>query len=131
MPIHIREKFLADYYNAATLQQRLQQSHMYVAEVNSTICGFASYTAADSEGQCELSSIYLHPQQQGKGVGTALLNIALQSFDNLKTIQLIVERDNTTGMQFYLAKGFQIVEEFEEQFEGHTLHSVRMALNIK
>lgn len=130
LPVHIRQKFLEDYYNASTLLQRLENSIMYVAEKDDTICGFANYLPVDAEGNCELASIYLNPQLQGKGIGTALLEEAIQTFNGLKAIQLIVERDNTIGMRFYKSKGFQIVEEFEEDFEGQTLYSVRMMLKI-
>ena len=130
LPVHIRQKFLEDYYNARALLQRLENSIMFVAEKDDTICGFDNYLPVDTAGNCELASIYLNPQLQGKGIGTALLEEAIQNFYGLKTIQLIVERDNAIGMQFYQSKGFQIVEEFEEDFEGHTLYSVRMLLNI-
>jgi len=31
---------------------------------------------------------------------------------------------------FYEAKGFKVVKEFDEEFEGHVLKTIRMVLNL-
>jgi hypothetical protein len=41
-----------------------------------------------------------------------------------------VEKENNIGTTFYQAKGFKVVSEFDDDFEGHTLQSVRMVLKI-
>lgn len=130
IPQSIQDKFLAVAYNVERLFQRMQQSIVYVAEIEDTVSGFANYSPIDESGTSELAAIYLLPSSQGKGVGTALLQRAIQDFSNLKEIHLTVERDNSIGMNFYVAKGFKIVEEFEEDFEGHVLQSVRMVLEV-
>lgn len=130
IPLHIQNEFLEAAYNEARLLQRLESSIMYVAQYEGSECGFANYSKIDDEGHCELAAIYLLPSVQGKGIGSALLQQAIQNFNGIKTIHLIVERDNAIGMRFYQSKGFELVEEFEEDFEGHTLYSVRMRLTV-
>lgn len=41
-----------------------------------------------------------------------------------------VEAENEKGKRFYEAKGFAALEQFEEDFEGHMLQTVRMVLYI-
>lgn len=50
--------------------------------------------------------------------------------ENLKEVYLDVEKDNTIGTNFYKAKGFKIVDEYDDNFDGHILKTVRMVLKI-
>lgn len=130
IPLHIQNNFLDTAYNEARLLQRLESSIMHVAQYEGSVCGFANYSKVNDEGLCELVAIYLLPSVQGKGIGSALLQQAIQDFNGLKEIHVNVEQANTIGMNFYLAKGFKIVKQFEEDFEGHILHTVRMVLEV-
>lgn len=50
--------------------------------------------------------LFVHPKQQGKGYGTALLNFAYEK----KGIKLIdVNEDNQKGLNFYLSRGYKII----------------------
>lgn len=48
----------------------------------------------------------------------------------VKKIFVEVEKENRTGKNFYKAKGFEDVAEYDEDFEGHILKTVRMALHV-
>ncbi|MED2496807.1 GNAT family N-acetyltransferase, partial [Bacillus thuringiensis] len=41
-----------------------------------------------------------------------------------------VEAANEKGKRFYEAKGFAELEQFEEDFEGHMMQTVRMVLYV-
>lgn len=41
-------------------------------------------------------------------------------------IEVEVEQDNQIGIRFYEAKGFQVREIYEEDFDGHLLKTVKM-----
>lgn len=45
-------------------------------------------------------------------------------------IYINVERDNKSGRDFYNAKGFTVVSEFDDNFDGHILKTVRMVLKV-
>lgn len=77
-----------------------------------------------------MGSIYLYPEYQGKGIGSALLQQGIKNLDGVKEIYINVEKDNQIGKTFYEAKGFEIVKEFDDEFDGHILKTVRMALKI-
>ncbi|TDX93478.1 UNVERIFIED_CONTAM: acetyltransferase (GNAT) family protein [Lysinibacillus xylanilyticus] len=97
--------------------------------MKSHIVGFANFSNI-VDGEAELYSIYLLPETQGKGIGTALLQEGLKMPPDLKSLLVCVEKENTIGMNFYQAKGFKQLEEFDELFDGHLLKTVRLGLNI-
>lgn len=130
IPLEIQNKFLEGAYNVKKLEQRLKQTTMYVAEIDGKACGFANYLPVDTEGKCELAAIYLLPTYQGNGIGSAFLKQAIKDLPNLKQIHLYVEQQNKIGMNFYIAKGFKMIEQFEEDFDGHPLQTVHMMLKL-
>ncbi|WP_026859840.1 GNAT family N-acetyltransferase [Jeotgalicoccus psychrophilus] len=130
IPIEIQDNFLKGAYNNQMMERRLEHSLMLVAEAENTIAGFANFTPVNQQGQTELSAIYLLPGYQGEGIGSALLNAGIEKLKDVKEIHLDVEKENTIGMAFYKAKGFKIVDEYNENFDGHILKTVRMVLAL-
>lgn len=76
------------------------------------------------------NAIYLYPDWQGKGIGTALLQRGIKELDNVNQICVDVEKENTTGKTFYEAKGFQAIKEYDDDFYGHILKTVHMCLAL-
>ena len=130
IPIEIQNNFLKSAYNDEMMKQRLERSFLYVAEVEGKVVGFANYSPVRDGGKVELAAIYLYPEFQGKGIGTALLKQAIKELEGTKEIYINVEKDNKIGMSFYVAKGFEIVKEFDDEFDGHILKTVRMVMKI-
>jgi len=130
IPLEIQKSFLESAYNDEMMQRRLKSSFIYVSEIDGKIVGFANFSPVKEDGKTELLAIYLNPEFQGKGLGTALLNKGLKNLDGVKEVFINVEKENTVGTTFYQAKGFKVVSEFEEDFDGHPLKTVRMALKI-
>lgn len=131
IPLEVQDNFLKSAYNDEQMKLRLEHSVIYVAEVEGQVVGFANYSPVRDGGKVELAAIYLYPDFQGLGIGTALLKRAVTELDGLKEIYINVEKGNTIGMNFYKAKGFEIVEEFDDNFDGHILKTFRMALKIR
>jgi ribosomal protein S18 acetylase RimI-like enzyme len=130
IPLSVQENFLKSAYNDEMMKARLVRSFLFVAEVTVKIVGFANFSPVNEEGDAELSAIYLSPEYQGKGIGTTLLNQGILKIDGVKKIYLNVEKENNIGVTFYEAKGFKQIEEFDEDFDGHILKTVRMVLNV-
>lgn len=128
IPENIQENFLQSAYNDQMMEKRLSNSLMLVAEVDGNIVGFANFSKVSEAGVVELSAIYLYPAYQGNGIGSALLDNGIEALDNLNEIQLDVEKENTIGMNFYKTKGFKAVKEYDDNFDGHILKTVRMAM---
>ncbi|WP_307892486.1 GNAT family N-acetyltransferase [Bacillus swezeyi] len=130
IPFDVQEKFLQKAYNDERMQQRLEHSLILVSEADGKIIGFANCSFVREGGEANLAAIYLYPEYQGKGIGTALLEEGIKHLEGVKKLFVEVEKDNRNGKHFYQAKGFEDVSEYEEDFEGHILKTVRMVLNV-
>ena len=129
IPIHIQDNFLAEAYSVKMVKKRLRKTKFFVAVVDSKIVGFANYSPLLAEDKVELHAIYLYTEYQGTGIGTAFLEAGKDEL-GAKEILLNVERKNQTGLNFYHAKGFEKISEFDDDFNGHTLHTIRMSLKF-
>jgi ribosomal protein S18 acetylase RimI-like enzyme len=130
IPLEIQENFLKSAYNDERMKQRLERSVLFVAEVESEIVGFANFSEVKEDGTAELGAIYLYPDQQNKGIGTALLQKGIEELEGVKEIYINVEKENKIGKTFYEAKSFEVVKEFDDDFDGHILKTVRMVLKL-
>ena len=129
IPQHIQNRFLEMAYSKERLKQRCEKTPMYVATERENIIGFANFSNVKKDGEVELAAIYLLPEVWGKGVGSLLLAYGIERLSP-SAIFINVEAENEVGKQFYAARNFQVVEEFEEDFEGHTLKTIRMMLKL-
>ena len=130
IPRKIQENFLKVAYSDEMMEKRLNESLIFVAVMNNKVVGFSNFTTVNNAGQAELSAIYLYPNHQGKGIGTALLQQGIETLKNVKTIYIDVEKENNSGTIFYKAKGCKVIKEYEENFDGHMLQTVRMCLTV-
>ena len=130
IPFAIQESFLNAAYNDEMMKRRIENSFMFVSEVAGKIVGFANFSSVKEGGESELGAIYLSPDYQGKGIGTALLAEGIMNLDGVKEVFINVEKENKIGTSFYKAKGFDMVSEFDDNFDGHILKTVRMVLKL-
>jgi GNAT superfamily N-acetyltransferase len=130
IPLEVQNNFLKLNYSDESMKQRIERSIVYVAEVEGKVVGFANYSTVRDGGKVELAAIYLYPEFQGKGIGTALIQQAVKELKGIKEIYINVEKDNKNGMNFYEAKGFEIVKESDVEFDGHILKQVRMVKKV-
>jgi ribosomal protein S18 acetylase RimI-like enzyme len=130
IPLEVQNNFLKSNYSDESMIQRIERSIVYVAEVEGKVVGFANYSTVRDGGKVELAAIYLYPEFQGKGIGTALIQQAVKELKGIKEIYINVEKDNKIGMNFYEAKGFEIVKESDLEFDGHILKQVRMVKKV-
>ncbi|WP_102262538.1 GNAT family N-acetyltransferase [Mesobacillus jeotgali] len=130
IPLEVQNNFLKANYSDESMIQRIERSIVYVAEVEGKVVGFANYSKVRDGGKVELAAIYLHPEFQGKGIGTALIQQAVRDLKGIIEIYINVEKDNKIGMNFYEAKGFEIVKESDSEFDGHILKQVRMVKKV-
>jgi RimJ/RimL family protein N-acetyltransferase len=131
IPRHIQDSFLQNAYSRDSMKRRLKHSHIFVAEMDMEIVGFANFSMVDQDGKAELGAIYLLPEFQGIGIGTALLNEGLKKLPGIRKIHLRVEKHNVRAKRFYESKGFKAVTEMEEDFNGHMLTTVWMVWNVR
>ncbi len=51
-------------------------------------------------------------------------------FSEIKSLIVCVERENTTGMSFYQARGFVRIAEYDDLFDGHILKTIKLSLKL-
>lgn len=130
IPNAIQDNFVSSSYSSEMLKKRLSETLFLVAERDNEIVGFANFTPLKDERKVELGAIYLYEEYQGKGIGTDLLEAGIEQLKNVKKIYVNVEKENEAGVTFYKSKGFRIETEYEDLFDGHTLQTVRMVLEV-
>lgn len=130
IPRDIQDSFIQSAYSDEMMARRIANSLLLIAETEEKVIGFANFSHVRDLGKVELAAIYLHPECKGHGIGTALLNKGIEILEGAKEIYINVENDNEIGKSFYQAKKFDVIEEFEENFEGHMLQTIRMVLKL-
>jgi ribosomal protein S18 acetylase RimI-like enzyme len=130
IPLEIQASFLTSAYSDEMMLKRLEVSSLYVAEKNGKIVGFANFSPVKEEGEVELGAIYLYKEYQGEGIGTALLQEGIKELNGARSVYISVEKENETGTNFYRAKGFTVVSEFDDDLEGHITKMYRMVLSL-
>lgn len=130
IPNEIQDAFLEQAYSNDMMKRRLERSHLFIAEAEGEIAGFANFSPIKHGNEAELGAIYILPQYQGIGIGTALLQEGIGYLEGVKKLYVCVEAENEKGKAFYNAKGFAALERFEEDFEGSILQMMRMVLHI-
>src|SRR5699024_3430032 len=111
IPRKIQENFLAEAYSTKMMKHRMKQTNLYVAESDQEIIGFANYSPVLDSGKVDLHAIYLYKEFQGKGIGTAFLDIGKKELE-AEEIILNVEKQNLQALHFYQAKGFKEIAAF-------------------
>lgn len=100
-------------YSVERLRERVQQADAFLAaERDGLMIGFAQFSRRDV-GEALLSSIYVLPEEQGSGVGTALLEAGVRVLAPIRRLCVEVEERNWKGRRFYREKGFRFTRSFE------------------
>ena len=102
------------FYSPASLRrQMLEDRHQFlILEEAEEPIGFASWSVTQEPGVYKLHKLYVLPGQQGKGLGTMILQFI---FDDIRPegavmLRLNVNRYNK-ARQFYEKMGFAVVKE--------------------
>ena len=88
----------------------LPMAETYVLEEAAGIVGFISTV------QHALAALFVHPREQSKGYGLALLQSVKERGPKL---ELKVYKENENAFRFYSRHGFSVVEETVDEDTGH------------
>lgn len=100
-------------YSDVSLHQQMKEGHHYwLAELEGKSIGYASFSRTENWTTYKLHKLYIDPNIQRKGVGTALLNKIIQTIksDHGKFLQLQVNRSNFPALDFYKKNGFFVIK---------------------
>lgn len=116
----IPEDDLLSYFNSAytpavlrELQSRPNVDGYVAEEPPGTVVGYLKTHLEAEEKRFYVSSVYIHPSSQGKGIGTALMKTAEnRAFAlGMSEVWLGVMLQNVPALDWYKRTGFHFVEE--------------------
>jgi GNAT superfamily N-acetyltransferase len=103
---------------------------VHVAEIDGRIVGFAgggrARQSAPSGYVGEVYAIYVHPTQQGRGIGRVLLKAAAEGLVERRLVPIVIWTlfNNPQSRGFYESLGGVVIAEKREPFDGYELHEV-------
>ncbi|GHA78251.1 GNAT family N-acetyltransferase [Pontibacter akesuensis] len=99
----------------------------YVVEENGKLIGSGGINFFPAEKLARISWDIVHPEFQGKGIGTELLRHRIARIEKEQGIELIVVRTTQLVYKFYQKAGFELVKT-EKDFwaEGFDLYQMEM-----
>lgn len=116
--------FFADYALAEFTPSKIEKlildpgQFILVSENEEGIDGFIRLSSASKApvpgcSEMEISTFYVQPRHQGKGIGKHLLDAALQHCheNRIQSVWLTTNAENDPAIAFYLARGFEQVGE--------------------
>ena len=122
---------LDEMYSAEALTNQMENGHGFlILTVNEIAKGYASFSKQD-ETTYKLQKLYLHPDQQGKGVGKMLIDFVEQKVKNLGAEQLILNVNRGNNAQaFYLKVGYHVLEEIDIPYHQYVLNDFIMGKSL-
>ncbi|MEK5036847.1 GNAT family N-acetyltransferase [Sporosarcina sp. FSL K6-3457] len=130
IPEDIQKKFIDRSYSHAMMLKRMERSTVLIAECEGNPIGFANFTKKDEDGDSELTAMYVLPSHQHMGYGKKLFNYALSMLNDAQQFFVYVDGRNLNGRAFYEKQGFELLEVFEEDFEGHPVETAQYVYYI-
>jgi len=102
------------FYSPSSLKKQLiEEKHVFIlVENGDEPIGFASYSPIRTTGVYKLHKLYVLPNQQGKGLGKAIVDFIVEDIQpkSAHALQLNVNRYNK-AKNFYERLGFEIIRE--------------------
>ena len=95
----------------------------FVLLFNQKIVGCGGINFEDNNTTAKISWDILHPDHQGKSLGTKLLQYRIDKLKSIESIQKIVVRTSQIAYQFYEKQGFELFEVIKDYWaEGFDLY---------
>ncbi|SMY08107.1 GNAT family N-acetyltransferase [Flavimaricola marinus] len=102
---------LVSHFTPETVAEAIDRNNMILAESNGRMLATASLggTAADPQAYA-LRTFFVDPDAQGMGIGSRLLP-QLEAHARDLGVTALPVRSSISGMPFYEARGFEVVDE--------------------
>ncbi|MEW6512157.1 MAG: GNAT family N-acetyltransferase [Bacteroidota bacterium] len=132
--------YLDDQYSRTKLEEKVR-NHLLrgvIASWDNVDVAYMIVASVPQEGRCYVSSVYVLPAYQGKGIGSSLLSLAreIARGEGYNSIWLAVMTENRAAREWYERMGFQFPQEAPftmgsttvnhligfQRFDEHTSH---------
>ncbi|MEE9237466.1 MAG: GNAT family N-acetyltransferase [Thermoplasmata archaeon] len=104
---------------------------MFLAKEGERVVGLAANRRIDDE-TLELAGIIVLQSLLGRGIGSRLLNVAVDAarHDGYTRLDVMTEADNERAIAFYKEKGFALSETTEEKVESVRVRVLRLIRDL-
>ena len=119
-----RARCLAEWYSPEAVERAVTEPSVgYFVAVDDGVVGYASGDVTRTESVGRLSSLYVHPDRWGDGVGTRLLDAVETNLADrgASEMRILVLAENAVGVEFYRSRGFEQVETRRTTLAGESL----------
>lgn len=97
----------------------------YVIELDNQLVACGGFNASDKPAQIRISWDIIHPNYQGKGLGSQLLQFRIQEIKKIIGIEIISVRTSQIVYPFYAKYGFKLKEIVKDYWaKGFDLYSM-------
>lgn len=131
IPEDIQTAFVEQSYSEAMLLMRMKKTTVLIVECEGTPVGFANFTKKDHDGDSELTAMYILPTHQQAGYGKQLFDVTVSMLADAEQLFVYVDERNKAGRAFYEKQGFELLDVFDELFEGHPVTTAQYVYSIK
>lgn len=125
LPQETQIHYIDRSYGDFMLTKRMEKTIVLVVEYEGIPIGFANFTEIDEDGDAEITAMYILPAYQRAGYGSRLLQATFTALANVTQLFAYVDGNNEIGRAFYEKNGFQLLDLFDETFEGHPVETAQ------
>ena len=103
----------------------------YVIEVNHLMVGCGGFNLTDNKETAKISWDIIHPQHQGKGLGSDLTKFRIRKIKEIKTVKTVSVRTSQIVYKFYEKFGLQTKEIVKDFWDvGFDLYRMDNDINL-
>lgn len=103
-----------------------EREYYYVVESGNTIIGCGGINFADHPGLAKISWDIIHPDFQGKGIGSQLLQFRIEKIKSLNPSAQIMVRTSQHAYTFYQKNNFTLKEVIKDYWaKGYDLYTMQ------
>ncbi|MCB0497127.1 MAG: GNAT family N-acetyltransferase [Cyclobacteriaceae bacterium] len=104
--------------------------HYFVVQDGNKLVGCGGFDVLDNGTKGRLAWDFFHPDVQGKGYGTLLINYCLEELKIIESIKTIDVRTSQFAYTFYARFGFELIEIKEDYWAtGFDLYYMKLVVD--
>jgi ribosomal protein S18 acetylase RimI-like enzyme len=126
------DEVTAVWHDAALLEARIRDRETFFAVAKENDGGIAGLVTAQRrpDGDLFIYRLYVRPDLQNKGLGTALYQATLAAFPGTSKVRLQVLTNNQKGFAFWRKLGFSESGGHQETVAGETIPVMEMEARL-
>lgn len=108
---NLRGLFALAEESALVIDELIDQGRVIVATLDDEIVGCLQLLDPDTSGEIELSILAVAQEHQGRGIGTALIERAVEitRSEGLRTVRVGTSSADIDNLRFYQRRGFRLL----------------------